>query len=92
MPHSACRCCAAGNTLGSSSSRTAPTGSIPEEEVEALQTTAMVVAEMLATGELQALAPIETGIAPRRPVYQKGVRARRRRRASAMWCSTSPAW
>ena len=33
----------------------------------------MVVAEMLATGELQALAPVETGIALRRPVYQKGV-------------------
>ena len=62
-----------------------------EEEIEALQTTAMVLAEMIASGELQALAPIETGIALRRPLYQQRRRAGRRRRASATWCCTSPA-
>ncbi|MXQ11339.1 phosphoenolpyruvate--protein phosphotransferase [Microvirga makkahensis] len=62
----------AGNTLGVLVVQNRTYRVYTEEEVEALQTTAMVVAEMLATGELQALAPIETGIALRRPVYQKG--------------------
>jgi phosphotransferase system enzyme I (PtsP) len=44
-----------------------------EEEVEALQTTAMVLAEMIASGELQALAPPGAAIAVRRPVVSKGV-------------------
>jgi phosphotransferase system enzyme I (PtsP) len=44
-----------------------------EEEIEALQTTAMVLAEMIASGELQALAPVETGTALRRPVHERGV-------------------
>jgi phosphotransferase system enzyme I (PtsP) len=44
-----------------------------EEEIEALQTTAMVLAEMIASGELQALAPIDTGTALRRPVHERGV-------------------
>ena len=63
----------AGNTLGVLVVQNRTYRVYTEEEVEALQTTAMVVAEMLATGELQALAPVETGIALRRPVYQKGV-------------------
>jgi len=63
----------AGNTLGVLVVQNRTYRVYTEEEVEALQTTAMVVAEMLATGELQALAPIETGIALRRPVYQRGV-------------------
>jgi phosphotransferase system enzyme I (PtsP) len=62
----------AGNTLGVLVVQNRTYRIYAEEEVEALQTTAMVVAEMLATGELQALAPVETGIALRRPVYQKG--------------------
>lgn len=62
----------AGNTLGVLVVQNRTYRVYTEEEVEALQTTAMVVAEMLATGELQALAPVETGIALRRPVYQKG--------------------
>jgi phosphotransferase system enzyme I (PtsP) len=44
-----------------------------EEEIEALQTTAMVLAEMIASGELQALAPVETGTALRRPVHERGI-------------------
>ncbi|MEZ0169230.1 phosphoenolpyruvate--protein phosphotransferase [Microvirga sp. TS319] len=63
----------AGNTLGVLVVQNRTYRVYTEEEVEALQTTAMVVAEMLATGELQALAPVETGIALRRPVYQKGM-------------------
>ena len=62
----------AGNTLGVLVVQNRTYRVYTEEEVEALQTTAMVVAEMLATGELQALAPVDTGIALRRPVYQKG--------------------
>jgi phosphotransferase system, enzyme I, PtsP len=63
----------AGNTLGVLVVQNRTYRVYAEEEVEALQTTAMVVAEMLATGELQALAPVDTGIALRRAVYQKGV-------------------
>jgi phosphotransferase system enzyme I (PtsP) len=63
----------AGNTLGVLVVQNRTYRVYAEEEVEALQTTAMVVSEMLATGELQALAPVETGIALRRPVYQKGI-------------------
>jgi phosphotransferase system enzyme I (PtsP) len=63
----------AGNTLGVLVVQNRTYRVYTEEEVEALQTTAMVVAEMLATGELQALAPVDTGIAIRRAVYQKGV-------------------
>ncbi|MFL5130110.1 MAG: phosphoenolpyruvate--protein phosphotransferase [Microvirga sp.] len=63
----------AGNTLGVLVVQNRTYRVYTEEEVEALQTTAMVVAEMLATGELQALAPVDTGIALRRAVYQKGV-------------------
>ncbi|WP_445500965.1 phosphoenolpyruvate--protein phosphotransferase [Microvirga sp. G4-2] len=62
----------AGNTLGVLVVQNRTYRVYTEEEVEALQTTAMVVSEMLAAGELQALAPVETGIALRRPVYQKG--------------------
>ncbi|KLK94272.1 peptidase [Microvirga vignae] len=62
----------AGNTLGVLVVQNRTYRIYTEEEVEALQTTAMVVSEMLAAGELQALAPVDTGIALRRPVYQKG--------------------
>lgn len=43
-----------------------------EEEVEALQTTAMLLAEMLATGELQALARPGASPAHKRPIALKG--------------------
>jgi len=44
-----------------------------EEEVEALQTTAMILAEMLATGELQSLASPGTSPLLGRPLHQRGV-------------------
>lgn len=62
----------AGNTMGVLVVQNRTYRVYTEEEVEALQTTAMVVAEMIASGELQALAPVDTGIALRRAVYQKG--------------------
>ena len=43
-----------------------------EEEIEALQTTAMLLAEMIASGELQALAGQPAAIASRRPLSLKG--------------------
>ncbi|GEO12713.1 phosphoenolpyruvate--protein phosphotransferase [Microvirga aerophila] len=63
----------AGNTLGVLVVQNRTYRVYTEEELEALQTTAMVLAEMLASGELQALAPLETGIALRRPLHQKGL-------------------
>src|SRR5918997_190865 len=47
----------AGNTLGVLVVQNRTYRAYAEEEMEALQTTAMVLAEMLASGELQALAP-----------------------------------
>lgn len=44
-----------------------------EEEVEALQTTSMVLAEMIASGELSALAKPGAEPAVRRPVHAQGV-------------------
>ncbi len=47
--------------------------SYSEEEIEALQTTAMLLAEMIASGELQPGAGEEAPIASRRPLSIKGV-------------------
>ncbi len=44
-----------------------------EEEVEALQTTAMLLAEMIASGELQGVAAQGAPIASRRPLSLKGL-------------------
>ena len=44
-----------------------------EEEVEALQTTAMLLAEMIASGELQGIAAQGAPIAVRRPLFLKGL-------------------
>ena len=63
----------AGDTLGVLVVQNRASRSYSEEEVEALQTAAMVMAEMLATGELEALArPGTGGIALRRPLALKG--------------------
>ena len=43
-----------------------------EEEVEALQTTAMLLAEMIASGELQAIAAQGAPIAVRSPLSLRG--------------------
>ncbi|WP_112661689.1 phosphoenolpyruvate--protein phosphotransferase [Microvirga flavescens] len=63
----------AGNTLGVLVVQNRTYRIYTEEEIEALEITAMVLAELVATGELQALAPVETGSALRRAVSQRGV-------------------
>jgi len=62
----------AGNTLGVLVVQNKTYRVYSEEEIEALQTTAMVLSEMIASGELQALAP-GSGPAARRAVSQRGV-------------------
>src|ERR1700678_2770730 len=44
-----------------------------EEEIEALQTTAMLLAEMVASGELQAIGLLDTEMALHRPLALKGI-------------------
>ena len=61
-----------GNTLGVLVVQNRAHRLYSEEEVEALQTTAMVLAEMLASGELQTLARPGADIALRRPVTLSG--------------------
>jgi phosphotransferase system, enzyme I, PtsP len=62
----------AGNTLGVLVVQNRTHRVYTDEEMEALQTTAMVLAEMLASGELQALATQEA-TALRRPLHQRGM-------------------
>jgi phosphotransferase system enzyme I (PtsP) len=62
----------AGNTLGVLVVQNRARRTYSEEEVEALQTTAMVLAEMIASGELSALAPPGAEPAARRSVHVKG--------------------
>src|SRR5205807_3856070 len=47
--------------------------SYSEEEIEALQTTAMLLAEMIASGELQGLAGQPSAVATRKAAALKGV-------------------
>ncbi|MGV6871171.1 phosphoenolpyruvate--protein phosphotransferase [Pseudochelatococcus sp. B33] len=63
----------AGNTLGVLVVQNRAQRIYTEEEVEALQTTAMVLAEMIASGELQALAKPGADIAVRRSLHLHGV-------------------
>jgi phosphotransferase system enzyme I (PtsP) len=63
----------AGNTLGVLVVQNRARRTYSEEEIEALQTTAMVLAEMIASGELTALAKPGAEPAARRPVNAKGV-------------------
>ena len=60
-----------------------------EEEIEALQTTAMLLAEMIASGELQGIAAQGASIAVRRQMSLKGAGHRRRARPRA--CGDAPA-
>jgi phosphotransferase system, enzyme I, PtsP len=63
----------AGNTLGVLVVQNRATRTYSEEEEEALQTTAMVLAEMIASGELSALArPGAPGPVARRPMHVSG--------------------
>jgi phosphotransferase system enzyme I (PtsP) len=63
----------AGDTLGVLVVQNRARRGYNEEEIEALQTTAMVVAEMIASGELQAIATPGADIAVKRPLSLKGV-------------------
>src|SRR6201985_865405 len=62
----------AGNTLGVLVVQNRARRTYSEEEVEALQTTAMVMAEMIASGELSALARPGAEPAARRPLHLSG--------------------
>jgi phosphotransferase system enzyme I (PtsP) len=62
----------AGNTLGVLVVQNRARRTYSEEEVEALQTTAMVVAEMIASGELSALARPGAEPAARRALHLEG--------------------
>jgi len=62
----------AGNTLGVLVVQNRARRTYSEEEVEALQTTAMVLAEMIASGELSALAPPGAEPAAGRSLHVKG--------------------
>jgi phosphotransferase system enzyme I (PtsP) len=62
----------AGNTLGVLVVQNRARRTYSEEEVEALQTTAMVLAEMIASGELSAMAMPGAEPAARRTVHFKG--------------------
>ena len=63
----------AGNTLGVLVVQNRARRTYSEEEVEALQTTAMVLAEMIASGELSALAKPGSEPAVHRSLHIKGV-------------------
>ena len=63
----------AGNTLGVLVVQNRARRTYSEEEEEALQTTAMVLAEMIASGELSALAKPGAEPAARRPLHLTGV-------------------
>jgi phosphotransferase system, enzyme I, PtsP len=63
----------AGNTLGVLVVQNRARRTYSEEEVEALQTTAMVLAEMIASGELSALAKPGAEPAARRSLHLAGV-------------------
>jgi phosphotransferase system, enzyme I, PtsP len=61
-----------GNTLGVLVVQNKARRTYPEEEIEALQTTAMLLAEMIASGEVQSIALPGKDIALGRPVTLKG--------------------
>jgi phosphotransferase system enzyme I (PtsP) len=62
----------AGNTLGVLVVQNRTRRAYTEEEIEALQTTAMVVAEMIASGELQTAAATGAPGAMKRALHQRG--------------------
>src|SRR5438105_11167136 len=63
----------AGNTLGVLVVQNRARRTYTEEEEEALQTTAMVLAEMIASGELSAIAKPGAEPAARRPLHHTGL-------------------
>ncbi len=83
----------AGNTLGVLVVQNRARRTYSEEEEEALQTTAMVLAEMIASGELSALAkPGAEPAAHHAAAASTGTLADRRHRARPCRCCTSRAW
>src|SRR3982074_215 len=80
----------AGNTLGVLVVQNRAKRTYVEEEVEALQTTAMVLAEMIASGELAALA--QPGAEPAAPhsLHQTGARPSGRHRARPCVAARAP--
>src|SRR5690606_37084377 len=62
----------AGRTLGVLVVQNKASRTYDEEEVEVLQTTAMVLAEMIAAGELSSLSRPGTSIDMKRPIMLKG--------------------
>jgi phosphotransferase system enzyme I (PtsP) len=79
----------AGNTLGVLVVQNRTYRVYAEEELEALQTTSMVLAEMLASGELQALAPGGATVL-RRPLHPRGVSLVGRRRPRLRGAARAP--
>lgn len=63
----------AGNTLGVLVVQNKAYRAYAEEELEALETTSMILAEMIASGELQPTGPDTATIAARRPMAMTGV-------------------
>lgn len=63
----------AGRTLGVLVVQNRAQRSYADEEVEAMQTTAMVMAEMIAVGELEGLAPPGTSLDLKRPISINGI-------------------
>ncbi len=61
-----------GNTLGVLVVQNRARRTYSEEEIEVLQTTAMLIAEMIASGELQSIVRPGADIALRRPIALKG--------------------
>ena len=81
----------AGNTLGVLVVQNRARRTYSEEEEEALQTTAMVLAEMIASGELSALAKPGAEPAARRAAAPRPASRCPKASRSAMWCCTSRA-
>ena len=81
----------AGNTLGVLVVQNRAQRTYSEEEVEALQTTAMVLAEMIASGELSALAPPGRGAGRAAIAASQGHWRSPTASRSAMSCCTSRA-
>ena len=71
----------AGRTLGVLVVQNRSHRTYTEEEVEALQTTAMVLAEMFASGEMEDISMPGADLDVNRPVHLKGAPLRRRHRA-----------
>ena len=82
----------AGNTLGVLVVQNRARRTYTEEEEEALQTTAMVLAEMIASGELSSLARPGAEPVARHALQCSTARRSPTASRSATWCCTSRAW